>query len=235
MATPANPRKLPAIDLNALLGELETLQTRVRNGETLSVPQITVFLQGQHRVRGEFLRYGAFRGGEETLLLRETQSSSNLDVAYFPKSAILGILVHFSPENVALLSKGGIKTLPARIPSRLELERATSRIVETVQKNFDKKIPVEIAWPDFPLSDMTLAEIGRVLESLEKMFPEVGKEHLRKGSFKAKVEKISIGASPRVFGWQLDVSTLRLNARRDGEEIDFPALDELKSGLDGVL
>jgi len=194
MVTPISALfKLPATEITCLFAELQTLRTRVRAGETLQVPEITVLLDSGHTLRGEVIHYLADAIPEKGLLsLRTGDRPDSLDVTYLPLHAIQALTVHYTPETLHLLSFGKVKPLSLRVPSRLELERYLRSLSDQLSQQRSQPLQMTIAWDELSTTDETLQTLAELLANLQGILLAINADELGAVALRDHVERIEI-------------------------------------------
>jgi hypothetical protein len=153
--------RLPAKPVNALITEIGELQDRVRAGESIVVPDVTLLLDSSHRITGSILRVlpASEAAGEPLVLIR-----CEMDATYLPIAAIRAVTVHYSAENLHLLSDGKIKVASGAVPSRLDLERQVRSL--SAQLN---PITVTVAWDEMVSTDEAFQSLEPLIKSLAEI------------------------------------------------------------------
>ncbi len=153
--------RLPAKPVNQLITEIAELQERVCAGEPIVVPEVTLRLDSGQTITGSILRVlPASAPTDETCVLMRCQ----MDATYLSIAAIRAVTVHYSAENLHLLSGGKIKQSAGAVPSRLDLERQVRSLSTQLSP-----IAVTVAWDEMVTTD----EAFQSLEPLIKHLTEI--------------------------------------------------------------
>jgi hypothetical protein len=150
--------RLPAKPVNALITEIAELQDRVRSGESIAPPDVTLLLDSGHRITGSILRVlpASEAAGEPLVLMR-----CAMDATYLPIAAIRAVTVHYSAANLHLLSGGKIKVASGAVPSRLDLERQVRSL--SAQLN---PVTVTVAWDEMVATDEAFQSLEPLIQDL---------------------------------------------------------------------
>jgi hypothetical protein len=183
--------RLPAKPVNALIAEISALQDRVRwsstdhgsSGESIVIPDVTLLLDSGHSVVGSILRVlpASEAVGEALVLIRR-----QMDATYLPIGAIRAVTVHYSAENLHLLSGGKIKVASGAVPSRLDLERQVRSL--SAQLN---PITVTVAWDEMVATDEAFQSLEPLIKSLAEILLEIQADDLGVAALQ-QVDRIAI-------------------------------------------
>jgi hypothetical protein len=152
--------RLPVKPVNVIISELAELQDRVRSGESIVIPDVTLLLNSGQSIVGTILRTAS--AGEMLLLLQSKVAP--MDATYLPISAILGVTVHYRAENLHLLSSGKIKLVSGSIPSRLDLERKVRSLSNLLGSTI-----VTVAWEEMPTTDAAFQSLALLITNLQEI------------------------------------------------------------------
>ncbi len=189
--------KLPATEINRLLTELQALRVRMRAGEVLQVPEITVLLNSGHTLRGELISYGAESSPEHGLLsLRTGDRLDALDVTYLSLHAIQALTVHYTPDTLHLLSFGKVKPLSLRVPNRLELERQARSLGEQISQQRSQPLQMTIAWDELPTTEDALQTLAELITNLQSTLLDINADALGAAALREQVARIEVRTAP---------------------------------------
>ena len=109
--------RLPARPLADLLADLHMLAERVRHGETVDIPSLTLWLADGHRVDGQLVHFASREG----LIL--IKAASTFDATYVALVQIRAVTVHYSESNLDALSLGApaVDELHRRLEATLDM------------------------------------------------------------------------------------------------------------------
>jgi hypothetical protein len=227
--------RLPAKAIGTLVAELCVLQDRVRSGETLEVPAISLLLASGHSLAGKIIQVtngsvGITFPGENrdsTLLLQHQDNP--LQVSYIPMDAICGITVYYSPQNLHLLSSGQVQPVTDKIPARLDLERKAQYLSEKLAGT-----AISIVWDELPRSEEARQSLDIMLMNLEAAIMSIRSDELGRTTIQQQVERIEIrsGSSAEV---RLQTPVLTIYAAIQFQNLVYLAKSELKQAIERVL
>jgi hypothetical protein len=183
--------RLPVKTISKLIAELSALQDRVRSGERLELPTVTLWLNSGQSLCGMVLRTTTASPPDcdATLLLQSRDVP--MDMHYIAISAIQGVTVHYTDRSLSLLSDGKIRANAGRVPARLELERQARSISAQLDG-----IELVILWDELPRSDLAFQSLDLLLQDLQVVLSAIRSDHLGITSLQAKVKGIMIGIDP---------------------------------------
>lgn len=198
-------RELTARHPDRLLEELGDLARRIRAGEALRRPRVTLHLASARDFSGFVLDVG-HENGQPTVLLH---TPPDWNVAHVPMRSIEAITVH----DVLGLSRPPADAPPA--PSRLELKRrltgAESQIAVQVGA------PIAFTLPEL-LEEEHLEPLGALLPALSEALDNVARGENGRLSLQAKVKRVqlAVGEQPHVtlVGDALTVMTVTAHVKR---------------------
>jgi hypothetical protein len=198
-------RELTARHPERLLEELGELARRIRRGEALRRPRVTLHLGSARDLSGFVLDVGHEQGLTTVLL----HTPPEWNVAHVPMTHIEAVTVH----DVLGLSRPPADAPPA--PSRLELKRrlagAESQIAVQVGA------PIVFTLPD-PLDEAHLEPLGALLPAISEVLDTVAREENGRRSLQAKVKRVqlAVGDQPHVtlVGDALTVMTVSAHVKR---------------------
>jgi hypothetical protein len=151
--------RLPAQPVHQLLAELAALTDRVRSGDPITPPDVTLQLNSGHSLTGSILRVSEV--ASEMLVLLQGQDAP-LDATYLPIGAIQAVTVHYSPENLHLTGK--VKPTSALVPSRLDLERQVRALSAQLSPT-----TVTVAWDEMVNTDAAFQSLGPLIQNLQEI------------------------------------------------------------------
>jgi hypothetical protein len=183
--------RLPVKTISKLIAELSALQDRVRSGERLELPTVTLWLNSGQSLCGIVVRAVAAPPPdcEATLLLQSRDVP--MDMHYITIAAIQSVTVHYTDRSLSLLSDGKIRENAGRVPARLELERQARSISAQLDG-----IEFVILWDELPRSDLAFQSLERLLQDLQTILSAIRSDHLGITSLQAKVTRIVIRIDP---------------------------------------
>jgi hypothetical protein len=175
--------RLPVKPVNALITEIAELQDRVRSGESIVVPDVTLLLDSGHCIAGSILRVlpASEAAGEPLVLIR-----SKMDATYLPIAAVRAVTVHYSAENLHLLSGGKIKVASGAVPSRLDLERQVRSLCAQLNP-----ITVTVAWDEMVATDEAFQSLEPLIQDLAEILLEIQADSLGVAALQ-QVDRIEI-------------------------------------------
>jgi hypothetical protein len=176
--------RLPVKPVNMIISELAELQDRVRSGESIVIPDVTLLLNSGRNTVGSILRIVTASEGEMLLLLRSKVAP--MDVTYLPISAILGVTVHYCAENLHLLSSGKIKLTSGSVPSRLNLERQVRSLSTQLSPT-----TVTVAWDEMVTSNEAFHSLAPLITNLQEILLGLQAEPLGLAAL-LQIERIEI-------------------------------------------
>jgi hypothetical protein len=244
--------RLPAKAIGTLVAELCVLQDRVRSGETLEVPAISLLLKSGHSLAGTIVQVtksgsvgsaalrrpepvegslskGASLGEnrDSTLLLQHQDNP--LNVSYIPMDAICGITVYYSPQNLHLLSSGQVQPVTDKIPTRLDLERKAQYLSEKLAGT-----AISIIWDELPRSEEARQSLDIILMDLEAAITSIRSDELGRTTIQQQVERIEIRGGPSAEV-RLQTPVLTVYAAIQFQDLVYLAKSELKQAIERVL
>jgi hypothetical protein len=183
--------RLPVKTISKLIAELSVLQDRVRSGERIEIPTVTLLFSSGQSLCGIVMRAitAAPPDGEATLLLQSRDVP--MDLHYILIAAIQAVTVHYTDRSLPLLSDGKIRETAGRVPSRLELERQARSISAQLPG-----IELTILWDELPRSDLAFQSLELLLQDLQTILLAICADSLGITSLQAKVTRITIGIDP---------------------------------------
>ncbi len=220
--------RLPAKEIGTLVAELCVLQDRVRSGELLAVPAISLLLESGHSLAGTIVqatKSAAEQGG--TLLLQHQDNP--LHVSYIPLDAICGITVYYSSQNLHLLSSGQVKPVTSQSPTRLDLERKAQYLSEKLAGTV-----ISIVWDELPRTEEARQSLDIMLADLAAVIGLVRSDELGRTTLQQQVERIEIrgGTSAEV---RLQSPALTIYAAIQFQDLVYLAKSELQQAIERVL
>jgi hypothetical protein len=186
---PSNPLlRLPAQPVHQLLAELAALMDRVRDGDPIAPPAVTLQLNSGHQLSGCILRVAA-ESASETLVLLQSQEAP-MDATYLPIGAIQAVTVHYSPENLHLTGK--VKPATALVPSRLDLERQVRALSSQLSPTI-----VTVAWDEMVNTDAAFQSLGLLIKNLQDILLTIQADRLGSAALQP-IERVEVrfGAGP---------------------------------------
>jgi hypothetical protein len=167
--------RLPAKAVEVLLVEMGALQDQARQapmtdgrsqtiGAPLSpgIPDVTLLLDSGHSLTGSIVRVCA---APEALVLLRRQDAP-MDVTYLPIGAIRAVTVHYSSENLHLLSSGQIKLASGPVPSRLDLERQVRALSAQLSGPLSP-VTLTVAWDEMVQTDEAFRSLQPWINDLQ--------------------------------------------------------------------
>jgi hypothetical protein len=175
--------------LERLLQQLAARAERIRAGEALPNPRLTLHLHSGRDLQGVLLGLGVDGGATMLSLLCDTGERFNQAVTHVPLGSLEAITVH----EINRLEE---PVIARPIPSKLELRRAAKAWQERLQ------LELHSEWRDDDLEPLSalLEVLGRTLEDL--LNDPMGREALRQ---KIRQVRLEVQAQPEV---KLEESTL---------------------------
>jgi hypothetical protein len=228
--------RLPAKEIRTLVAELCVLQDRVRSGETLEVPSISLLLASGHSLMGTIVQVtksgsvGVASPGENrdgTLLLQHQDNP--LNVSYIPMDAICGITVYYSSQNLHLLSSGQVQPATSNIPTRLDLDRKAQYLSEKLAGT-----AISIVWDELPRSEEARQSLDVMLMDLEAAITSIRSDELGRTTLQQQVERIEIRSGPSAEV-RLQTPVLTIYAAIQFQDLVCLARSELKQAIERVL
>jgi hypothetical protein len=198
-------RELTARNPERLLEELGELARRIRAGEGLRRPRVTLHLRSARDLSGFVLDVG--REGSTASVLLHTPPEWN--VAHVPMAAIEAVTVH----DVLDLSRPPSDAAPA--PSRLELRRRLAGAESTLSVQTGAPMPFTL--PE-PLDEDHLEALGALVPVVTQVLEDVARDETGRTSLVAKVKRIqlAVGDAPHVtlVGDALTIMTVASHNKR---------------------
>jgi hypothetical protein len=183
-----NIQRLPVKTIGKLMAELSVLQDRVRSGERLELPLVTLWLSSGHSLCGRIMRLlpSTLSDPEATLLLQSRDLP--MDLHYISIAAIQCVTVHYTDRSLPLLSDGKIRETAGRIPTRLDLERQARSISAQLPG-----IDVKILWDELPKSAAAFESLESLLTDLQAILAAICGDSLGLISLQERVTGIAVG------------------------------------------
>ncbi len=198
-------RELTARAPERLLEELGELARRIRAGEALRRPRVTLHMASARDLSGFVLDVG-HEANQLTVLLH---TPPDWNVAHVPMKGIEAVTVH----DVVGLSRPPADAPPA--PSRLELKRRLAGAESHLQVQVGA--PISFTLPE-TLEEGDLEPLGALVSALSEALGEVTRGENVRMSLIAKVKRVqlAVGEQPHVtlVGDALTVMTVSAHARR---------------------
>jgi hypothetical protein len=218
--------RLPAKAIRTLVSELCGLQDRVRSGELLEIPAVTLLMESGHSLVGMVIQ--AAKSGSDAALLLQHQDNS-MNVSYVPIDSICGITVHYSSQNLHLLSAGQIKLVSGKIPARLDLERKAQYISEKLAG-----IAITIAWDEFPRSDEARQSLDLILVDLDTVMISIRSDELGKTTLQQQVEQIEVRVGTKAEV-RLQAPVLTIYVSIQFQDLLYLAKNDLQQAIEKIL
>jgi hypothetical protein len=179
--------RLPAQPVHQLLAELAALMDRVRDGDPIAPPAVTLQLNSGRQLSGSILRVAESAG--ETLVLLQSQDAP-MDATYLPIGAIQAVTVHYSPESLHLTGK--VKPATALVPSRLDLERQVRALSAQLSPT-----TVTVAWDEMVNTDAAFQSLGLLIKNLQDILLTIQADSLGSAALQP-IERVEVrfGAGP---------------------------------------
>jgi hypothetical protein len=194
-------RELTARQPERLLEELGDLARRIRMGETLRRPRVTLHMSSARDLSGFVLDVS-----NQTVLLH---TPPDWNVAHVGMKGIEAVTVH----DVVGLTRPPADAPPA--PSRLELKRRIAGAEASIAVQVGA--PIVVALPE-ALDDEQLEPIGSLLGTLAEVLDNVSRDENGRLALQAKVKRIQlvVGEQPHVtlVGDALTVMTVNAHLKR---------------------
>ena len=198
-------RELTARAPERLLEELGDLARRIRAGETLRRPRVTLHMASARDLHGFVLDVG-HENGHATVLLH---TPPDWNVAHVPMRGIEAVTVH----DVLGLSRPPADAPPA--PSRLELKRRLAGAESQIAVHVGA--PIAFTLPE-QLEEDHLEPLGALVPALSEALENVARDEHGRLSLQAKVKRVqlAVGEQPHVtlVGDALTVMTVNAHPRR---------------------
>jgi hypothetical protein len=227
--------RLPVKSIATILTELCELRSRVRSGETLEIPTITLYLESGQTLQGEVIGAEDLTAiAHSTLLIRNLNTNRSLDVTYVSVAGICGLTIHHTPESIHLLSFGKVKVWSGKTLSRLELERQVRSLSQRLEQDFQVAIACTIVWGEFPTTDEIFQNLAQLLTDLQSVLLEILHDDLGKSALLQQVQRleVNIAATPQV---QLIQQGLQIQGKLDQGNLDFQPKPELRHAIMALL
>jgi len=200
-------RELTARNPERLLEELGDLARRIRLGEPLRRPRVTLHLHSARDLSGFVLDVGR-EGGAPSVLLH---TPPEWNVAHVPLSSIEAVTVH----DVLGLSRPPADAPPA--PSRLELRRRLTGAESALA--VQAGAPVTYTLPE-QLDEADLEPLGALVPIVSQVLEDLVRDEMGRSSFVARVKRVqlAVGEQPHVtlVGDALTVMTVAAHSKRLG-------------------
>ncbi|MBK7860853.1 MAG: hypothetical protein IPJ65_20070 [Archangiaceae bacterium] len=198
-------RELTARHPDRLLEELGELARRIRSGEALRRPRVTLHLASARDLSGFVLDVG-HEGNQATVLLH---TPPEWNVAHVPVRHIEAVTVH----DVLGLSRPPADSLPA--PSHVELKRRVAGAES--QLAVQVGAPILFLLPD-PLGEDSLEPLGALLPAVSEALDNVARDESGRQNLAAKVKRVQLAVGEQthvtLVGDALTVMTVPAHARR---------------------
>ncbi len=198
-------RELTARAPERLLEELGDVSRRIRSGESLRRPRVTLHMASARDLHGYVLDVG-HEAGHMTVLLH---TPPEWNVAHVPMKSIEAVTIH----DVLGLSRPPADAPPA--PSRLELRRRLAGAESAIAVQVGA--PIAFTLPE-QLDEQDLEPLGALLPALSEALENVARDEKGRVSLQAKVKRVqlAVGEQPHVtlVGDALTVMTVNAHPRR---------------------
>jgi hypothetical protein len=175
--------KLPAKSIREIFTELQKLRERSRTGDLVKVPKMTLLMTSGYSMDCELIQYIPETGDAIALL---DNRSGSLDVSYLHVNAIQAMTIHYTPENIHLLSFGKLQPVSTKIPTRLELERRVRSLSEV------RNLPITVAWNELPTTDDGFQIVGILIDDLEAILKDLFTDEMGENSVRQNMDCIEI-------------------------------------------
>ncbi|OCR02090.1 hypothetical protein BCD67_22630 [Oscillatoriales cyanobacterium USR001] len=221
--------RLPVKTISKLISELSALQDRLRSGELLEIPSVTLLLKSGQSLSGVVVR--ALQPGlpenEATLLLQSRDNS--MDMTYVPIAAIGGVTVHYTAQSMLLLSDGKIRASYGRVPSRLELERQ-ARAISAQFAGID----LVILWDELPRFDAAFQSIELLLNDFQAILLTICGDDIGMRALREKVTGVSIGVDTTA-NVCLKENILEIRLRVEEQDLIYQPKGKLQEAIEKLL
>jgi hypothetical protein len=198
-------RELTARHPERLLEELAELARRIRAGEALRRPRVTLHLRSARDLSGFVLDVG-HEGGMASVLLH---TPPEWNVAHVPMGSLEAVTVH----DVLGLSRPPADAPPA--PSRLELRRRLAGA--EAQLAVQVGAPIVFTLPE-ALEEVDLEPLGALVPIVTQVLEDIARDEMGRSSFVARVKRVqlTVGTEPHVtlVGDALTVMTVSPHSKR---------------------
>ncbi len=233
--------RLPAKTIGNLISELNALQDRVRSGENLEIPSVTLFLNSGQNLSGKVTRIlhppsqppslASSMASEATVLLQHKVNA--MDLSYVSLSSIQSVTVHHTSSSLVLLSDGKIRANADKVPSRLELERLT-RTVSGKFAEIGLTIDLIVLWDELPKSSAALQSLEILLQDLQAVLLAITTDEIGLSSLRAKVNIIKIGIDVTT-NIRLRENILEIRLKTEEQDLIWMSRIELRKSLEKLL
>jgi hypothetical protein len=198
-------RELTARHPERLLEELGDLARRIRAGEALRRPRVTLHMASARDLSGFVLDVG-HEGNQTTVLLHVPP---DWNVAHVPMKGIEAVTVH----DVLGLSRPPADAAPA--PSRLELKRRLAGAESSITVQVGA--PIVFTLPE-ALEEEHLEPLGALLPVLSEALENVARDETGRLTLQAKVKRVQLAVGEQahvtLVGDALTVMTAGAHVRR---------------------
>jgi hypothetical protein len=223
--------RLPAMTITALVTELSGLQQRFLAGERIEIPSVTLLLDSGHSLSGMVVRVTRSSNSvpiepDAALLI---QHQDKLTMSYVPIVAIRGITVQSSASNLHLLSAGKIKPSSGQVPSRLDLERYTRSLADTIDG-----MTITIAWDEIPRSDEAFEGLNSILKDLAAVTIDIRADELGRTAFQSRVERIEVRVGTNA-AIRLHDRVLTIYAAIEAQDLIYLNKQQLQQAIESSL
>jgi hypothetical protein len=207
--------RLPARPYADLLTDLHGLAERVRHGETVDIPSLTLWLADGHKVHGQLVHFSA----KEGLIL--VKDPSTFDATYVALVQVRAVTVHYSEHNVEILA--------AAAPNADELSRRLQALLErmSVQGTLELR--------DFPENEAARRVLAQALKDLEAALRQMLSDPEQRESFTQAVKEIHVRPSPEGPDVERDSGVLTVLLGLDAGQLTALSPGRLKRALEKLL
>lgn len=207
--------RLPARPLADLLLDLHMLAERVRHGETVDVPSLTLWLADGHRVDGQLVHF-AFREG--LILIKHAGA---LDATYVALVQVRAVTVHYSEDNLDALSLGA--------PAVEELHRRLEATLDTMSVHGD------LSLEGFPPGEAARRVLAQGLKDLDAVLRQISSNPEQRESFTQAMREVQLRFSPDGPGAVRSGSVLLVEFGVDAGQVTALSAGRLKAAVEKLL
>lgn len=169
----------------AMLGEMAALQRRVRAGEKLNVPRVTLHLNTGLNVQGVVLDVNPDEhGGHWVVVHANPESSSTVDAVYMAVGAVVAVTVH----DVPCLDHAPPDAPPA--PSRAQVRRHLALLQDRLCTIVDAELACEVEWKNFGPGE-PLRGLDEMMTKVEHILTAMVEEPMGREAVRESVARIS--------------------------------------------
>lgn len=228
-------KELPAKSVLSVLEVLQDVRNRVRDGEEIKEPWVTIFTRGGREVRGLFL--DMMDDGSRWLLLRVPIGDRDLgmNVMYIDMHSIEGILVENVTGIAHLLSIGKIEN-PVRegVLTPLDLRGKVEKWEEKLAVALGAKVALEADWRDLPKSDEAVWNVHDIIVDAVMAVTAISRTDVGKEELSKKLRKLKFMDSKEP-GAELKGDTLTVKAPFDPKDGKRLGREDLRSAIEALF